>query len=208
MLFRQRQDGLYGSVEMLRTLIRRPICRPSGSLIIGPGLVPQIRSKRYEAFGSDMDQEAVAEARSWYQKFDTSLLPKGTTTFARSSGPGGQHVNKTETKAITMYPCKDLLALLPKHLHPAVRQSKYYTAGSDSWTFQAQEHRSRTANVDENRRKLTAEVMRIYHEMTPNETSSEKRKKHREIEERFHETRMKQKKMASAKKQSRRGPVD
>ena len=74
-----------------------------------------------------------------------------------------------------------MFALLPKHLHPSIRASKYYTAGSDSWTFHAQAQRSRTANADENRRKLTDEVMRIYHELTPNETSSEKKKKYREL---------------------------
>ncbi|UZP32595.1 hypothetical protein NXS19_000411 [Fusarium pseudograminearum] len=141
------------------------------------------RFKRYQAFDADLDKDALNEARSW-----------------------GQHVNKTETKAITAYPVGQLLSILPKSLHPSIRKSKYYTSTNDSLTFQAQDSRSRDANADDNRRKLTDEVMRMYKEATPAETSVEKRKKHEEIGKKFHESRMKQKKFTSAKKQSRRGP--
>lgn len=80
-----------------------------------------------------------------------------------------------------MIPVKELLAVLPTYLHSAVRSSKYYTAGNDSLTFSAQAHRSRSANVDENRRKLIDEVMSIYRERTPAETSAEKKKKHQDM---------------------------
>lgn len=52
------------------------------------------RLKRYEAFDTHLDKDALAEARSWFAKFDATQLPHGNTTYARSSGPGGQHVNK------------------------------------------------------------------------------------------------------------------
>ncbi|UNI17649.1 Aminoacyl-tRNA hydrolase [Purpureocillium takamizusanense] len=166
------------------------------------------RHKRYSAFDSHLDQDAVAEARSWYRSFDASQLPKGNTTYARSSGPGGQHVNKTESKAISVYPVRELLSVMPSFLHGSVRASKYYTANNDALTFQAQTHRSRTANTDENRRKLMDEVTRMYRETTPAETSAEKKSKHKEIEKRFHEERINHKKKVSAKKQSRRGPPE
>ncbi|KAL3951951.1 hypothetical protein ACCO45_013668 [Purpureocillium lilacinum] len=172
-----------------------------------PGTI-EMQYKRYSAFDSHLDQDALAEARSWYQSFDASQLPKGNTTYARSSGPGGQHVNKTETKATTVYPVQELLSVMPSFLHGSVRASKYYTASNDALTFQAQTHRSRTANVDENRRKLMDEVTRLYQEKTPAETSAEKKSKYQEVEKRFHEERIKHKKKASAKKQSRRGPPE
>ncbi|TWU78197.1 hypothetical protein ED733_007820 [Metarhizium rileyi] len=136
------------------------------------------RSKRYGAFDASLDQEALAEARTWFQSLDDAQLPKGSTTYARSSGPGGQHVNKTETKATTVYLVKDLLAAIPRNLHSVVRFSKYHVASNDSLTFQDQTHRSRTANADENRRKLVEELTRIYKETTPGETSHDKKKKH------------------------------
>ncbi|KAF4963721.1 hypothetical protein FSARC_8291 [Fusarium sarcochroum] len=121
------------------------------------------RFKRYQAFDAELDQDALAEARTWFNSFNLSQLPKGNTTYARSSGPGGQHVNKYDS-------------------------------------------RSRDANAEDNRRKLVEEVTRIYEAATPAETSVEKRKKYEEIGKRFHDSRMKQKKFTSAKKQSRRGP--
>ncbi|XP_044717226.1 RF-1 domain-containing protein [Hirsutella rhossiliensis] len=139
------------------------------------------RFKRYQAFDAQLDQEALTEARSWYRKFDASHLPRGSTTYARSSGPGGQHVNKTETKAITAFPVKDLVSMLPQSLHSGIRASKYYTASNDSLTFHAQTRRSRTANTDENRRKLMEEVSRVYREQVPSETSGDKKQKHGEM---------------------------
>ena len=99
----------------------------------------------------------------------------------RTQGTEANQVPRTETKAITTYSLKDLSSLMPKSLHPGLRSSKYYTANNDSLTFQAQTHRSRTANTDENRRKLMDEVTRIYSESVPAETSSEKKKKHGEM---------------------------
>ncbi|RKL33688.1 hypothetical protein BFJ72_g9912 [Fusarium proliferatum] len=161
------------------------------------------RFKRYQAFDTGLDQEALSEARSWFESFSSTQLPKGNTTYARSSGPGGQHVNK-----YTPYPLGQLLSVLPKSLHPGIRKSRYYTATNDSLTFQAQDSRSRDANAEDNRRKLIEEITSIYKDVIPAETSAEKKKKHEEIGRRFHETRIKQKKFTSAKKQSRRGPSD
>ncbi|KAG5952829.1 hypothetical protein E4U53_007884 [Claviceps sorghi] len=137
-----------------------------------------VRFKRYDAFDAQFDEEALREARSWFQAFDASKLPRGSTTYARSSGPGGQHVNKTETKATTVYGVKELLSLLPKNLHNGIRCSKYYVANNDSLTFHDQSQRSRTANEKENRRKLAAEILRIYHSTTPAETSVATKKKY------------------------------
>lgn len=90
---------------------------------------------------------------------------------------GSTNLDRTETKATTVYPLKELLATLPKNLHSGLRCSKYYVANNDSLTFQDQTHRSRTTNADENRRKLMEEIARIYRVTTPAETSNEKKKK-------------------------------
>lgn len=66
-------------------------------------LSQSIRFKRYEAYDTRLDQDALAEARLWYSSFDASQLPKGSTTYARSSGPGGQHVNKYEDSRPCFY---------------------------------------------------------------------------------------------------------
>lgn len=71
--------------------LTRPFLQVSQARVIN-------RFKRYEAFDAQFDSELLEEARAWYQGFDASQLPKGSTTFARSSGPGGQHVNKYDSR--------------------------------------------------------------------------------------------------------------
>lgn len=82
---------------------------------------------------------------------------------------------------MTAFPVEELISIMPKSLHSGVRASRYYTTKNDSLTFQAQTHRSRAANTDENRRKLMDEVSRIYREQVPTETSDEKKKKHKDM---------------------------
>ncbi|KAH8717812.1 hypothetical protein HC256_002489 [Beauveria bassiana] len=97
------------------------------------------------------------------------------------------------------------ITVIPPVLHPSLRVSPYYTASSDSLTFQAQTHRSRTANADENREKLVSVIKQLYNEAVPAETSSDKHAKYKEVTKRFHDSRLKDKKIKGSKKQSRRG---
>ncbi|KAF4987195.1 hypothetical protein FDECE_15551 [Fusarium decemcellulare] len=199
----KKQEGWGFGVEWSNEADRAQASTPTGGCA---SPFKARRFKRYQAFDAGLDRDALAEARSWFESFDSEQLPKGNTTYARSSGPGGQHVNKTETKAITAYPVGELLSKLPKSLHASIRKSRYYTASNDSLTFQAQTSRSRSTNAEDNRKKLVEEVTRIYEDVTPAETSEEKKKKHEEIGKKFHDSRIRQKKFSSAKKQARRGP--
>lgn len=83
------------------SLIRLPglyyNCRPLLSLPISCSptqLAPWRRLARTEAFEASIDPSELTEARKWQQSVSKDSMPKGTTTYARSSGPGGQHVNK------------------------------------------------------------------------------------------------------------------
>jgi peptidyl-tRNA hydrolase ICT1 len=158
----------------------------------------------------------------------SSILTKVKMRYAHDHRINDNFTPRTETKAVTVYPVKDLLAILPKSLHTAVRTSRYHTKSNDSLTFHAQVHRSRSANLEENGRKLMEEITRIYHANTPAETSDEKKKKHQDMyvtpyyracagalanmmhisAAKFHESRMRSKKAHSSKKQSRRGFID
>ncbi|GKT43268.1 uncharacterized protein ColSpa_03449 [Colletotrichum spaethianum] len=171
-------------LRSVRPALGNPLVRP----------LQPIRWARYQAFEAEFDSEELERARSWHKAFDGSQLPKGQTT--------------TESKAVTVWPVKDLLPVLPKLLHRGIRESKYYTARSDSLTLQAQTHRQRDANTEENQQKLVDEVKRIFQETVPGETSPDKKKKHAEIAKSFNEGRLKQKKQLSSKKQSRRPSFD
>ncbi|KAI0554767.1 hypothetical protein F4679DRAFT_579109 [Xylaria curta] len=165
----------------------------------------QRRAVRYQAYDAWLDQDDLDEARKWHTTFNQDSLPRGQTKYSRSSGPGGQHVNKTETKATSVWPVAELSKVLPKLMCSALRLSRYYTVGNDSITIQSQTQRSRTANTEESRHKLVKEINRIYQEQVPGATSEKKIKKHEAVEKAFHHNRLQLKKYQSSKKASRRG---
>lgn len=69
----------------------RLLPRPGFSL----SLAGRVSYRPYQKNASDavFDQDDLEEARSWYASFRLSSVPKGDSSFSRSSGPGGQHVN-------------------------------------------------------------------------------------------------------------------
>ena len=162
----------------------RSVPRPFLGLL-GPLPLPTGRrcySARYEAFDKTLDADELKAARQWRAAFsDPDKLPKGTTTYARSSGPGGQHVNKTETKATTAWPVTELMATLPTLLRHTVRTSRYYTRASDSLTIQAQEQRSRSVNAETNRQKLYDELVALYEAAVPGESRPETATKYKQV---------------------------
>ncbi|KAI1112392.1 hypothetical protein F5Y14DRAFT_271647 [Nemania sp. NC0429] len=185
----------------------RPLVRTT-RMSLAPSLAPSLlfrRTVRYQAHDALLDQDDLDEARRWYSSFHEDSIPQGQTTYSRSSGPGGQHVNKTESKATSVWPVGELSKGLPKLIRSALRSSRYYSMRNDAITIQAQTQRSRTANTAENHQKLVEELRRIYQERVPSATSSEKIKKHEAIEKAFHQSRLKAKKLQSSKKASRKG---
>lgn len=76
-------------------------------------------------------------------------------------------IPRTESKATTSWTVAELSSMLPKLLHSRIRESRYYSRGSDSLSFQAQTQRSRDANARENRKKLYEEIMKLYSETVP-----------------------------------------
>ncbi|KAI7921557.1 hypothetical protein M0657_005709 [Pyricularia oryzae] len=138
------------------------------------------RPFRRGANSIELDPIALNEARDWKKSATANILPPGQTSYSRSSGPGGQHVNKcvsnenrvrTESKATTTWPLDVLLPCLPRVLHSSLKESKYYVKGTNSIAMQAQTSRSRDVNAQENRNKLFEEIQRIYTDTVPGETT-------------------------------------
>ncbi|KAK0625277.1 hypothetical protein B0T17DRAFT_491805 [Bombardia bombarda] len=166
---------------------------------------PLPRFIRHQAFDVGFDQEELAEARKWRQSLQPASVPKGVTSFSRSSGPGGQHVNKTESKATTSWPVSQLVSFLPKLLHADIRESKYYSKRSDCISIQAQTQRSRTANTDENHQKLFEELQSLYEKAVPGESSPDKARKYEALRKSANEVRIQSKKQLGSKKLFRKG---
>jgi peptidyl-tRNA hydrolase ICT1 len=55
------------------------------------------RTIRGQAYEASFDPDELEDAREWHASFKNADLPRGETSYSRSSGPGGQHVNKYES---------------------------------------------------------------------------------------------------------------
>lgn len=153
--------------------------------------------------------EELAEARSWRKAFSIHNLPKGQASYSRSSGPGGQNVNKLETKTTTSHPLPSLCSILPTLLHPHIASSRYYVSRADALVIVSSVHRSRAQNQAENARKLYHEILAWYAEVVPREQTPEETQiwdtKWREIEKNRKVRRLDAKKKRGEKKKMRKG---
>ncbi|KAI5297063.1 hypothetical protein KEM56_005111, partial [Ascosphaera pollenicola] len=121
----------------------------------------------------------------------------------KSSGPGGQNVNKRSTKATLRVPLSALVAHIPRPLYPHLLRSHHYTPSSHSLLIQSDESRKQSDNMDACFRKLLTVIRDAGKEAVPGETSDEQKRRVRGLKERENESRLKKKKMLSAKKKDR-----
>lgn len=88
---------------------------------------------------------------------------------------------RTDSKATTAWALEDLEQLCPKLLHAGLRASKFFAKRSNCIVLHAETHRSRTANLEENQRKLFQELERIYNAAVPEAQSTEKARKYERL---------------------------
>ncbi|KAJ7666311.1 hypothetical protein B0H17DRAFT_1019151 [Mycena rosella] len=93
--------------------------------------------------------EESALARAWVAKFRAVDIPKASVefSFSRSSGPGGQNVNKVNTKATLR--CRIDEAWIPMWAQSELQRSPHYVSSTQSIQITATVHRSQSQNVDE-----------------------------------------------------------
>ncbi|KAE9369569.1 hypothetical protein N431DRAFT_413709 [Stipitochalara longipes BDJ] len=136
--------------------------------------------KAYSSWpSSDSEAADLDAARDWFRRFNKSTIPAkiAKTEFSRSGGAGGQKVNKTSSKATTVWELHALFLHVPKVLHPGLRDSKYYVHSSDSIQMQCDSSRSQSENRAKNHQKLLDELTRIYKQRVPGVTAPEQLKK-------------------------------
>lgn len=153
------------------------------------------------------DDEDVEVARRWLKTLNPDTIPKHIcdVSFSRSSGPGGQNVNKVSSKATLRIQTGHLLPLVPKLLQPAVLNSRYHAAKSGDIVVQADDSRKQTDNVNGCMRKLYQLLEQAGKDAVPGETSPEQTKRVEELQKREKKRTRELKEKLSSKKSARRG---
>ncbi|CDM34069.1 Peptide chain release factor class I/class II [Penicillium roqueforti FM164] len=187
--------------------------------------IPCLRALPLRRFASQAEQD-VQLARDWLKTLNSKTIPRNICelSFSRSSGPGGQNVNKVNSKATLKVPLDALLPLVPRLIHRPLRTSRYAAERAQCLIIQSDEERKQSSNVESCFDKLYQLLQSSAKEVIPGETSQEQRNRVQKLYVHFfhgsdrahltkgkhrqraqNEGRIKDKKQHSDKKSSRRG---
>ncbi|GAA5842545.1 hypothetical protein JCM9279_003614 [Rhodotorula babjevae] len=123
------------------------------------------------------DQDDMRNARAWlaaFERVSTADWPKDLveTSFTRSSGPGGQHVNRTFSKATVRLPLPSP-TLVPPYALPHLRTSPHYVPSALLVSSSAQ--RTQQTNLADALGKLKHAIVDAARRDLVGETSKEQK---------------------------------
>lgn len=164
------------------------------SLVCPPAPLPAVhRIIHCRGHSSSATGDEVQAARAWLAELHAETIPFksiGELSFSRSSGPGGQNVNKYDTlhhfltrrytkraprvnsKATLKVPLDALLHHIPAALHGEIRRSRYVAARSNAIIVQADDSRKQSDNAQSCYRRIYEAIARAGQDAVPAETSA------------------------------------
>ncbi|KAF5378962.1 hypothetical protein D9757_009122 [Collybiopsis confluens] len=118
-----------------------------------------------------------AEARKWITQFKAESIPKNLVelSFSRSSGPGGQNVNKVNTKATLR--CSVNADWIPLWARPDLAASPQYVVSTKSLLIKSTVYRSQAQNIEDCLTKLHNLVLSAASAPVKNETPEKTKKR-------------------------------
>jgi len=182
------------------------------TLVFPPAPLPAVRRIIHcRGHSSSATGDEVQAARAWLAELHAETIPFksiGELSFSRSSGPGGQNVNKVNSKATLKVPLDALLHHIPAALHGEIRRSRYVAARSNAIIVQADDGRKQSDNAQSCYRRIYEAIARAGQDAVPAETSAAQVQRVKQLQKADNERRLKSKKQQSAKKTSRRSRGD
>ncbi|KAL1986626.1 hypothetical protein VTN96DRAFT_6004 [Rasamsonia emersonii] len=194
-------------ISSLRRACTFAVARPLAIPGAHRAAVRSFASRRAAALNAEEhEEEELREAREWLAKLNSKSIPRHIceVSFSRSSGPGGQNVNKVNSKATLRVPFSSLLPLVPRILHQELRSSRYATERTDCLVIQSDESRKQSSNVESCFEKLHNLLETTAKAVIPGETSEEQKERVKKLQKAEKEARLRLKKLHSSKKSSRR----
>ncbi|KAM3422256.1 hypothetical protein BST61_g2618 [Cercospora zeina] len=186
----------------MAAILRTPLCATTAAARAPVWIIRQYAVRRV----GHVDDADLQAARQWLSKLDADTIPRDIcdVSFSRSSGPGGQNVNKVSSKATMRISLPSLLQQVPKVMHAPISNSRYHAAKSDHLVIQADDSRKQSDNVNACFRKLHDLIVQAGRETVPGETSPEQMKRVEQLQKAEAGARRKLKEYQSKKKSARR----
>ncbi|KAF8963173.1 RF-1 domain-containing protein [Flammula alnicola] len=120
-----------------------------------------------------------ADALAWVTEFSGTdkKIPRELVelSFSRSSGPGGQNVNKVNTKATLR--CSLNESWIPRWAESTLMKNPHYVAATHSMLVTSTVHRSQAQNIEECLGKLHSMILSAASSPIKKEPSAEQKKK-------------------------------